>query len=59
VHIKDVLANDRHGVVLTLERGRRDRNVLENRAVHVYDIRGGKCARMRAFNEDAWDDFWA
>src|ERR1043165_5615463 len=35
VHIQDVLVDDRHGVVLTLERGRRDRNVLENRAVHV------------------------
>jgi ketosteroid isomerase-like protein len=59
VQIQDILANDKHGAVLTLERGRRGRNVFKNRAVHIYDIRGGKCARMRIFNEDAWDDFWA
>jgi ketosteroid isomerase-like protein len=58
VHIQDILANDKHGAVLTLERGRRSRNVFKNRAVHIYDIRSGKCARIRVFNEDEWDDFW-
>jgi ketosteroid isomerase-like protein len=56
--IQDILVNDKHGVVLTLERAQHRGEPVENRAVHVYDIRGGKCARCRAYNEDAWDEFW-
>jgi ketosteroid isomerase-like protein len=58
LQIRDILANDRHGVVLTFERAHRDGKVLENRAVHVYDIRDGKCAQCRAYNEHTWDELW-
>jgi len=59
LEVQDILVNDNRGVALTLERGERGGKAMENRAVHVYDIRDGKCARCRAYNEDAWDEFWA
>jgi ketosteroid isomerase-like protein len=59
LEILDVLANDEHGVVLTLERGERDGKAVENRAVHVWDMRDGKCAKFRGYNEDVWNEFWA
>jgi ketosteroid isomerase-like protein len=59
VEVQDILANDEHGVTLTIERGQRDGKTLENRAVHVWDIRDGKCARFRGYNEETWDDFWS
>ena len=46
VEALDILANDEHGVVLTFERGQRDGKTLENRAVHVWNFRHGKCARI-------------
>jgi len=58
LEIRDILANDRHGVVLALERAQCGGKVLENRAVHVYDIRDGKCAQCRAYNEHTWDELW-
>lgn len=58
LEIQDILVNDKHGVVLTLERAQYRGEAVANRAVHVYDIRAGKCARCRAYNEDAWDEFW-
>ena len=36
-----MLANDRHGVVLTSEHGQRNEKTLNNQAVHVWDIRDG------------------
>ena len=59
VEVLDILANDQHGVVLTFERGQRDGKTLENRAVHVWDIRDGKCAQFRGYNEEVWDEFWS
>jgi len=59
VEVLDILANDEHGVALTMERGQRDGKTLENRAVHVWDIRDGKCARFRGYNEEGWDEFWS
>src|SRR5712691_7620414 len=46
VQVLDILANDLHGVTLTMERGQREGKTLENRAVHVWDIRDGKCAQF-------------
>lgn len=59
IEVLDILANDEHGVTLTMERGKRDGKALENRAVHVWDIRDGKCAQFRGYNEGAWDEFWS
>ena len=59
VEVQDILANDKHGVALTIKRGQRTGKTLESRSVHVWDIRDGKCARFRAYNEEAWDDFWS
>ena len=59
VEVLDILANDKHGVTLTMERGQRDGKTLENRAVHVWDIRNGKCAKFRGYNEESWDEFWS
>ena len=59
VEVQDILANDEHGVALTREVGRRDGKSMENHAVHVWDIRDGKCARFRGYNEEVWDEFWS
>ena len=58
VQVLDVLANDEHGVVLTTETAQHDGRVLDNHAVHVWDMRGGACSRFRGYNEEAWDQFW-
>lgn len=59
LEVLDLLANDEHAVVLTMERGQREGKTLENRAVHVWDIREGKCTQFRGYNEEAWDTFWS
>jgi ketosteroid isomerase-like protein len=59
VEALDILANDEHGVVLTFERGQRGGKTLENRAVHVWNFRDGKCAQFRGYNEEVWDEFWS
>jgi hypothetical protein len=59
LEVQDILVNHKHGVALTRERSQRGGKITENRAVHVHDIRDGKCAACRAYNEDAWDEFWA
>ena len=59
LEVLDILANDEHGVTLTMERGQREGKILANRAVHVWDIRDGKCARFRGYNEEGWDEFWS
>ncbi|MGH3536800.1 MAG: nuclear transport factor 2 family protein [Pseudonocardiaceae bacterium] len=53
VEVQDILANDKHGVALTIKRGQRASKTLESRSVHVWDIRDGKCTRFRAYNEEA------
>jgi uncharacterized protein len=59
VEVQDILANGKHGVALTIKRGQRTGRTLESRSVHVWDIRDGKCTRFRAYNEEAWDEFWS
>lgn len=58
IKVLDVLANDEHGVVLTRETAQHDGRVLDNHAVHVWDMRGGACSRFRGYNEETWDRFW-
>ncbi len=57
--VLDILANDEHGAVLTLEEAQRDDKTLANRAVHVWDIDGGTCTKFHGYNEEAWDPFWS
>ena len=59
IEVQDILANDKHGVTLTIERGQRAGKAMENRAVHVWEIRDGRCTRFRGYNEEAWDEFWS
>lgn len=59
LEILDILANDHCGVTLTMERAERVGKKLENRAVHVWEIRDGKGVRFRGYNEEVWDQFWS
>ena len=59
LEVLDILANKEHGVTLTMERGQRGGKTLENRAVHVWEIRDGKCTQFRGYNEEGWDEFWS
>ncbi len=58
VQVLDIPANDECGVTLTMERGQRDGRSLENRAVHVREMRDGRCGSFGGYNENAWDEFW-
>jgi ketosteroid isomerase-like protein len=59
IEVLDILANDEHGVALTIERGQRQEKTLENRAVHVWEMRNGRYASFRGYNENVWDEFWS
>ena len=58
--VEDVLANDRHAVVLARHRFTRDRSQKDYRTAHVYELRSGRL--MRCFEQpqdpvvfhDAW-----
>jgi ketosteroid isomerase-like protein len=43
--VEDVLANDRHAIVLARHRFTRDGSLKEYRTAHVYEVRGGQLAR--------------
>jgi ketosteroid isomerase-like protein len=59
IEVQDILANDKHGVALTIKRGQRAGKTLGIRSVHVWDIRDGKFTGVRGYNEEAWDEFWS
>ncbi|MEO7030479.1 MAG: nuclear transport factor 2 family protein [Acidobacteriaceae bacterium] len=59
VEILDILANDRNGIVLTIERGMIRGETLEFRAVHHWKFRDGKCARFENYADDAYHEFWS
>lgn len=58
LEVLDMLANDRHGVALTMERASREGRSLENRAVHVWDLQEGMAQVFLGYNQNGWDDFW-
>ena len=58
IEILDVLANDRHGVVLTIERAESGGRTLENPTVHVWDLRDGMCTSFIGYDDGTWDAFW-
>jgi uncharacterized protein len=59
LEVLDIFANEQRGVVLTMERARRDGRSLENRAVHVWEMSEGKGDRFHGYNEEVWDEFWS
>jgi uncharacterized protein len=58
--VEDVLANDRHAVVLARHSFLRSGTPREYRTAHVYEIRGGKL--LRCFEQprdpEAFDEAW-
>lgn len=58
LEVRDVFADDRRGVVLTLERATYADKTVEYTAVHVWDIHQGKCTGFQSYNDDAYDAFW-
>jgi ketosteroid isomerase-like protein len=55
----DVLANDKHGVVMTHERAEHRGKRLEFRAIHVWDIEDGKLVQFHVYNDDAYHKHWS
>ena len=58
--VEDILANDRHGIVLARHRFTRGGQLHEYLTVHVYDIRDGKLAACWEHPRDqsAFDAAW-
>jgi len=58
--VEDVLANDRHGVVLARHRLTRGAQAKDYRTAHVYDILDGALVRCWEHPRDAsaFDDAW-
>jgi ketosteroid isomerase-like protein len=58
--VEDVLANDRHAVVLARHQFKRDGQSKEYRTAHVYEIQGGQLVRCWEQPQDlsAFDDAW-
>jgi ketosteroid isomerase-like protein len=58
--VEDVLANDRHAIVLATHRFTRDGSPKEYRTAHVYEVRNGQLARCFEQPRDwaAFHDAW-
>jgi ketosteroid isomerase-like protein len=58
--VEDVLANDRHAIVLARHRFTRDGSSKDYRTAHVYEIRDGKLARCYEQPREParFDDAW-
>jgi ketosteroid isomerase-like protein len=59
LEVVDVLANDRHGVVLTKERGEYAGRQIEYEGVHRWDFHGGKWIRFENYYDDTYHAFWS
>jgi uncharacterized protein len=59
--LHDVVANDAHAVALQVLRAQRGHRTLEERAVNVYHLRGGKIQEAWTFVEDLYavEEFWS
>ena len=58
--VEDVLANDRHAVVLARHRFTRNGSPKDYRTAHVYEVRNGQLARCFEYPRDsaAFHDAW-
>ena len=61
LEVRDVLANDRHVVVLQQAIGSRDGKMLDTSECVVFTVRDGKIAEVRShfFDLYALDEFWS
>jgi ketosteroid isomerase-like protein len=61
VELVDVLVGADHLAVIVDVRGRRNGRTLDQRAVQVFNLRGGRIAyrRIYPFDQDDWDEFWS
>ena len=61
LEIHDLLANEEHGIALVVARGQRNGRTLEDRAVHVLHLQGGKVTEFWAHPGDQYavDEFWS
>lgn len=61
LEVHDILANDEHGVALSVATGQRNGKSFEDRAVNVFHLRDGKVTEFWAHPGDQYvvDDFWS
>jgi uncharacterized protein len=61
LEVLDVLANDHHAAVFVVGHSTRKGMSLEERGVHVYELKDGKAISGRFYYEDqaAYDRFWS
>jgi ketosteroid isomerase-like protein len=59
LEVVDILANDDRGVVLTREQGTTSGEHLKWTGVHLWEFRGGQCARFTAYNNGEYQRFWS
>lgn len=61
LEIVDVLASDKHGMIVARERFERDGRVLELKRVLIYQVRDGKLAECWIYDEDqrAVDEYYS
>lgn len=60
LEIHDVLANDHHGVALVHSSGQREGKMLDDNALHVFELEGGKVKEFWGYPGDQYtvDEFW-
>ena len=59
IEIRDVLADEAYGAVIATERGMVGGQALEFGSVHLWSLRGGKCASFISYEDDHYHQFWA
>lgn len=59
IQVRDVLANDGYGVVISVEKGEVGGETVEFGSVHLWGIRDGKCVNFISYEDDNYHQFWA
>jgi uncharacterized protein len=59
VQVQEILANDHHAVVLTLESGTVDGHQLQWSSAHVYTITESVVVAFTSYQDDAYHAFWS
>lgn len=61
VEVHDLLANDEHGVCLSIITGSREGKALNQREIHVYHFKGEKIIEAWNYPVDQakYDEFWS
>jgi ketosteroid isomerase-like protein len=60
LEVHDILANDQHAIALVRSRGEREGKSIDDRGVHVLELRDGKVVEFWGYPEDQYavDEFW-